>query len=328
MRPMSDYERARSVALEAVREAAVLCRRVQASVTAAHLEKKDKSPVTVADFGSQALICRRLAEAFPEDPIMAEEGSAALRELGNEGLLARVVEEVTRVRPEADAAAVCAWIDRGSCREQRPRFWTLDPIDGTKGFLRGDNYAVALALIVDCEVVASALASPNLPVRPDEPEPRGMVFHAVRGQGARGLPLDEEGGEIDLQVSAQEDITQARFCESYVSEHSDQDQSASVAEALGITAAPVRLDSMTKYALVACGRAEIYLRLPRAGYRENVWDHAAGALVLTEAGGRLTDAAGNPVAFRHGEKLQLEGGLVASSGRWHERILEAVRATS
>ena len=57
--------------------------------------------------------------------------------------------------------------------------------------------------------------------------------------------------------------------------------------ALGITAEPLRLDSQAKYAVVARGDASIYLRLPHGGYRENVWDHAAGWLIVSEAGGRV-----------------------------------------
>jgi len=55
-------------------------------------------------------------------------------------------------------SAVCEWIDRGGSDYAR-RFWTLDPIDGTKGFLRGDQYAVALALVVDGKVQVGVLAA-------------------------------------------------------------------------------------------------------------------------------------------------------------------------
>ena len=57
---------------------------------------------------------------------------------------------------------VCRWIDHGGGSQYSERFWTLDPIDGTKGFLRGEQYAVALALIVDGRVAVAALACPNL----------------------------------------------------------------------------------------------------------------------------------------------------------------------
>lgn len=63
--------------------------------------------------------------------------------------------------------------------------WTLDPIDGTKGFLRGGQYAVCLALIVDGKVVLGVIGCPNLPVESDYPDgPKGCIFVAVKGQGA------------------------------------------------------------------------------------------------------------------------------------------------
>ena len=71
---------------------------------------------------------------------------------------------------------------------------------------------------------------------------------------------------------------------------------AGIASRLGITAPPFRIDSQCKYAVVARGEASIYLRLPRdTSYREKVWDHAAGSLVLEEAGGRVSDLDGRPL---------------------------------
>ena len=73
----------------------------------------------------------------------------------------------------------------GSQRELRAiaqhrlgRYWTLDPIDGTKGFLRGDQYAVALGLIDDGEVILGVLGCPNLP---NSDGSRGAIFSAVEG---------------------------------------------------------------------------------------------------------------------------------------------------
>ena len=63
-----------------------------------------------------------------------------------------------------DADEVCRWIDHGGGSQYSERFWTLDPIDGTKGFLRGEQYAVALALIVEGRIAVAALACPNLRV--------------------------------------------------------------------------------------------------------------------------------------------------------------------
>jgi 3'(2'), 5'-bisphosphate nucleotidase len=125
------------------------------------LTKEDRSPVTVADYASQALISRMLAEVFQEDPLVAEEDAAGLRAAEGSDNLNQVTKFVKRSIPEAAPASVCDWIDRGQGSSGK-RFWTLDPIDGTKGFLRGDQYAVALALIVDGRVQVAALGCPHL----------------------------------------------------------------------------------------------------------------------------------------------------------------------
>jgi 3'(2'), 5'-bisphosphate nucleotidase len=94
---------------------------------------------------------------------------------------------------------------------------------------------------------------------------------------------------------------------------------------LGITAAPLRLDSQAKYAVVARGEADVYLRLPtRADYREKVWDHAAGVLIVEEAVGRVTDINGLPLDFSQGRELAANRGVIVTNGRLHERVLAAL----
>ena len=107
-----------------------------------------------------------------------------------------------------------------------------------------------------------------------------------------------------------------------------QEQAAALAAALGIRAPARKLDSLAKYGIVARGEAEIYLRLPRPGSTraECIWDHAAGVLLVTEAGGRVTDTRGAPLAFRHGAHLTHNRGVVASHGPWHDRILDTLSA--
>lgn len=312
-------------ALAAVREAARLCLTVQQRLAGGVLDKADRSPVTVADFGSQALICRALQEAFPNDPIIAEEDAAELRQPEQRAVLDRVVEAVRALRPEADAEAVCAWIDQGRTDHYQQRFWTLDPIDGTKGFLRREQFAVALALIVDGEVQLAALACPSLNGDPQTPAPVGTIYTAVRGAGARQYAMDGGDG-IPLRVSTRTEAGAARYCESVEAAHSAQGDAAAVAAHLGLQAEPVRIDSQAKYALVARGTADLYLRLPtRVGYVEKIWDHAAGALVIEEAGGRVTDMHGRPLSFRHGRLLAENQGVVATNGPLHEPVLAALR---
>ncbi len=76
---------------------------------------------------------------------------------------------------------------------------------------------------------------------------------------------------------------------------------------------------------VARGEAELYLRMPRsADHVEKSWDHAAGALVVTEAGGRVTDLAGRALDFTRGRELTANRGIVATNGLVHADVLAAV----
>jgi len=322
------YEAELAAGLEAVRAAARVCRSVQRRlVTAETLEKRDKSPVTVADFASQAIVCQRLEVAFGDDLLVGEEGSAELREGAQAGLRDAVVREVAgEVAGAPGAESVLGWIDRGAADGTTARYWTLDPIDGTKGFLRGEQYAVALGLLEDGEVKLGLLGCPNLP---DEQGVTGALFAAVRGGGARAYAMWDDGDSAGqpVRVSDITDPGDARFCESVESGHSNQDEAARIARELGITREPFRIDSQCKYASVARADASIYLRMPtRADYREKIWDHAAGMIVVQEAGGRVTDVNGDELDFGHGRTLERNRGIVATCGPIHDRVIEVVRA--
>jgi len=323
-----DFEREQAVAVDAVRAAAKLCQAVQADIGSSVLKKEDRTPVTVADFGSQALICEALRAAFPNDPIIAEEDSSVLRTAENAAVLDEVVRRVQALQPAADRDAVCQWIDYGNASEYHDRFWTLDPIDGTKGFVRGDQYAIALALVIDGRPYVSALGCPNLPDDLDAPQTTGQIFTAVHGAGAQRVPADAHDGAAEaIHASAVDDVAGGQFCDSFVSAHSSHDAALTVGNRLGITKEPVRMDSQAKYALVARGDVEIYFRLPRGGdYTERIWDHAAGMLVVEEAGGRVTDVHGNPLDFSHGHLLRENYGIVATNGRFHDAVLQALDA--
>lgn len=316
------------VALEAVRAACRACRAVQQRLAGAALEKADRSPVTVADFAAQAIICQRLGAAFPGDAVVGEEGSAALRGNGAaQALIAQIAAFAGAEAPGADPASVLDWIDRGGADGCSERYWALDPVDGTKGFLRGEQFAVALALVEAGEVVLGVLGCPSLPQGAGGAE-TGALFSALRGGGARVHRLwDAADAGRAIAVAQTGDAAQARFCESVEAAHSNQEEAARIAARLGIRRPPLRMDSQCKYAAVARGDAEIYLRLPtRSDYREKIWDHAAGALLVEEAGGRVSDARGRRLDFRQGRHLQQNHGVVATCGALHQQVLEAIRA--
>jgi len=321
------YETERRVAVEAVLQACKLSQKVQSAHFAGGvIGKEDGSPVTVADFGSQAVVSVYLKASFFDDPLVSEEDSEQLRKKENAKLKRVVLDYVQQTNPEVTDAQVLEAIDRG-VGEGGPkgRFWTLDPIDGTKGFLRNDQYAVALALIEDGKVVLGVLGCPSLPLRLTDPESaRGSLFVAVRGEGATMRSL-RDPSEHKIRVEELNDPSQAIFCESFESSHSSHGDSSKVAERLGTRNPPLRIDSQSKYGLLARGDATVYLRLPtQEAYRETIWDHAAGSIIVQEAGGKVTDIHGKPLDFSVGRRLDGMG-VIASNGQLHDRIVEAVQ---
>lgn len=320
------YAREAAFAVEAVASAGRLCARIQAHMVTPALAKSDRSPVTVADYASQAVVSRMLAEAFPDDVIVAEEDSGALQEPENAGTLEAVVRYTRSIFDGADTEDVCRWIDRGVA-EPAERFWTLDPIDGTKGFLRGGQYVVALALIESGRVVLGALSCPHMNDDLKTGVPGGCEVVAVRGEGA--WRVDDGGAPIErLEVSSLRDASQARVLRSFEAAHTDVGMIDRLTQTLGIAEPPVRMDSQAKYVLLAAGKGDLLFRLlspQRPDYREKIWDQAAGSILVEEAGGRVTDLRGERLDFSCGRELTANRGVLASNGHLHEAALHALR---
>lgn len=321
------FERERRFAIDAVRRAARVTRRVQAETlgSAGVLRKDDQSPVTVADFASQAVVARALSESFAADALVGEEDAGALR--ADDATLIAVTRFAAEIEPGATPTQVCDWIDRGK-GEPGERFWTLDPIDGTKGYLRREQYAVALALIVAGRVEVAALACPSLGPGGALSPATGIVTVAVHGEGAYWMPLDDlDAPSRALKVSATHEMRDARFLRSVESGHTNLDEMGKLAAALGVKAAPVGLDSQAKYAVMAGGHGDVLLRLlspKRPDYKECIWDQAAGSLVVQEAGGRVTDLDGHPLDFSRGRRLTANRGICATNGHLHEAVLSGL----
>ena len=314
-------------AIQAVKMASTLCKMVGEDLVGREsLLKKDKSPVTVADYGSQAILCKLIKEKFQEDIIVAEEDSSELEKPVHSKILAQVTRFVHAFFPDASSKDVCRWIDLSSHRIT-DRFWAMDPIDGTKGFLRGDQYAIALALIEKGRVVLGLLGCPNLSVDKDRPgQRRGCLFYAVRGEGAIQVDL-ESGDKRALRVSNVENPSEIILTESVESDHSDHLFHERFKEKLNILKPTLRVDSQVKYGIVARGEAALYLRIPSTsepGYKENIWDHAAGSIITEEAGGKVTDTLGRPLEFTSGIKMEKNDGIVATNGILHDVILKTL----
>jgi len=299
------------IACAAVQVAAVACSGIASRETRA-ISKDDRSPVTVADFTAQALVCAALAEASAIPAVVGEERAADVPpELGRE-----LTTRIGAARGEVvDVERVHAWLALGEANpEEHAWFWTLDPIDGTKGFLREGQWAIALALIGDGVVQLGVLACPRYA--------GGLLLAARRGGGATVSSLFRAGPRVAVEPGD----GAGRMCESVEGGHSDHERAARVAARLGLTES-LRIDSQVKYAAVARGDAAAYLRLPTsAEYREKIWDHAAGQILVEECGGKVSDVHGRPLDFTRGRRLEANRGVIATRADLHARVLEALAA--
>ncbi len=316
-------------ALKAARQAALLVKDIQAEMVSDSLTKGDRSPVTVADFASQALVSHLLQSTFPFDPLVGEEDSSSLQKPENQTTLGTITEFVQTRIQKASKKDVTDWIDYGST-EPGDRFWTLDPIDGTKGFLRGEQYAIAFALIIEGQVDIGVLACPNL--SKDQQQDiggTGTLIVAQRGRGAWATEMTGSMNFTQLHVSAVSTPSQARFLRSFEAGHTNVSQLDLISQAMGVEAEPVRLDSQAKYAILAAGRGDALFRLISSkapDYKEKIWDQAAGSIICQEAGGKVTDLDGKPLDFTQGRTLAKNRGILATNSLLHDASLGAIRS--
>jgi len=317
----------REVAIEAVLNACAVCQKVfNTLVKGETVIKADGSPVTIGEFAAQAIVSITLNKYFPDFKLVGEENSKALKE--SESLRKRVTGLVNdTLETEYSEEEIMKAIDRGTYEGgSSGKFWVIDPIDGTKGFLRGDQYAVCLGYTVDGEITLGVLGCPNLPCNDmDENGPKGCLFIGEKGLGAfqRNFGSNED---VRIHVSPADTTAKAKFCESFESSHSSHKDSAEIARLLDITLPPIRIDSQCKYGIIARGNAEVYLRFAREGYIENTWDHAAGSLIVKEAGGIVCDMYGKPLDFSQGRQLINNKGVIATNGILHNQVMKAIKS--
>lgn len=350
----SELQEELNAAVEAVRLASKLCNAVQSQLKSAEkVEKDDSSPVTVADYGAQALVAWSLHRTLPHHTfsMVAEEDSADLRAPEGAVMLNRITDLVNETLAEEKDAPlltsddVIALIDKGDS-EGGPsgRHWVLDPIDGTRGFVGMRQYAVCLGLLDAGEVVLGVLGCPNLPhwaitdVDCDQSDGEhcmayddggiGTLFAARKGQGAFAGALFNVSGLPEHRIHCNDTLgaDEVRYMESFESRHSNHELSFAIAEEVGIELPSLRIDSQAKYGALSRGDASIFMRFPPASYHEKIWDHAAGAIIVTEAGACISDANGNPLDFSKGRYFpDLNGGIIAATPSMHAAILTAIK---
>lgn len=308
------------VARVAVTRASLVCRSVTVGPDIA-LHKADASPVTVADFAAQAVVVHTLRERLGPVSIVGEERADALREPGAAMLRAAVVEAARVAWLDATEDAVLDAIDAASgpassesSSDYSSDYWALDPIDGTKGFLRGDHYAVCLARVERGRPTIATMACPRYD--------GGLRFDAAGGV-AHEARLD--GGPPRALAGPPRPHARLRIAHSVEGGHTRLEDIGRVLDSLGVAYERVPMDSQAKYGAVARGDVSAYLRLPRDGARrEPVWDHAAGDAIASAAGCSVTDLTGAPFDFGAGDRLVHNFGVVCSHPDHHAALVDAI----
>jgi 3'(2'),5'-bisphosphate nucleotidase len=220
--------------------------------------KPGDEPVTVADRSASDLIVARLAAEFPGDPIISEEAPA----------IALVPE----------------------------RMWLVDPIDGTKDFIRGsDGFSVMIGLVVAGRPAVGVVHQPATP---------RTFWASPDGAFVDGRPL---------AVSDVSDAGAARLVASASHRTADIDR---VKQTLGIADEQNVGSVGVKLCLIAMGARDLYVN-PTA--KTKVWDTCAPEAILARAGGRLTDLFGTPVDYER--ELRQRRGLVGSNGHVHDEVV-------
>lgn len=216
---------------------AVLMRYFRSDFATQH--KEDKSPVTDADVAANVFIREALLKLAPEVPVVAEE-------------------------------------DETLTRDGQSMFWLVDPLDGTRSFVRGEKeFTVNIGLVKDRRPVLGALYAP----------PQDILYFAVKGKGA----FRSIGGGTAERITT-------RAPESKLIVTRSRSHPSALADAylknldIGET---IPMSSAAKFGLIAEGRADIY---PRFG-RTMEWDTAAGHVIIEEAGGRLETVDGKPFFY-------------------------------
>jgi 3'(2'), 5'-bisphosphate nucleotidase len=239
-------------------------------------------------------------------------------------VLQSVLAAVQRAALDLDSSQLLETIDHGRAVPGE-RFWTLDPVDGTQGFIRGDQYVVALALIVRGRVEIGLLGCPELSLNDRAKDGGGAIACAVRNRGAFCTSLAAHDF-IPLRVSSCRDPHVARVLRSFEVDHIDLNAFDAIVRTLGVETPPILMDSQAKHAVIAAGRAELLIRISATkSFHDKIWDQAAGSLIIEEAGGRVTDLGGARLDFETGRLLTRNKGVVASNGLLHTAVLDAFR---
>jgi 3'-phosphoadenosine 5'-phosphosulfate (PAPS) 3'-phosphatase len=267
-------------------------------------EKKDHSPVTLADLATQSYIIYNLKKQFPQDLILAEEESSII-DKDLEKIILECFDDLKI--PIENPKEIINY--RGNSSKRK---WIIDPIDGTQGYIEGLSYAIGIGFIDGSQPTISVISVPNY----DE---RGLaIFYAERGKGAKASYGKRPFNQI--HVSDTQYLEEVRMCHSL---HYDKPWVLDFARKMGINKF-IRIDSMAKFCKVASGKADLYIK-PIDRDHSFIWDFLPGDLLVRESGGIVSDLTNNRLWFEGNILKWKSPGIIASNGIIHEKIIDNLK---
>ena len=191
-------------------------------------------------------------------------------------------------------------------RLEKSRVWMVDPLDGTNGFIDGNgDFAVQIGLAENGECVLGVVYQP-LP---------GVLYRAVRGEGT-WIERPEFEPERAM-VSGRRDVSEMRLA---ASRSHRSPRMNKLVERFGFKEEVQRGSVGIKIGLLIEQQCDVYIHLSS---RTKQWDTCAPEVILTEAGGRVSDLFGSPLNYNVRD-VQNRNGLVASNAVSHNQIIETL----
>ncbi|KAI0127226.1 3',5'-bisphosphate nucleotidase [Xylariales sp. AK1849] len=346
----SPFSKELQTAVSVIQQAAKLSRSVITAQDKGVIEKDDLSPVTVADFAIQALLTASIHDVFPEDKFVGEESAANLRE--NPTLVDRVWRLLQSLKND-EAQSLCKlpstpeqmcemidWCGLGvPGGSESGRVWVFDPIDGTQTFVRGQAYAINVALLEGGKQILSIVGCPTFPVDAEapitddtkDPTGRGLIVFAAKGYGTYVRPLVGSSSEVQIRkiqphadAVTLADLRSVTCFTSLVSGIDDAHRT--IAERLGMPFPGCDLLGwVPRWVTLALGAANVTVWVYKRRDRyAKIWDHAGAMLLFEEVGGKITDVHGKNIDLTVGRKMTGNYGFVAAPKGIHAVVLKAV----
>ncbi|BAE80939.1 sulfite synthesis/inositol-1-monophosphatase [Chlamydia felis Fe/C-56] len=275
--------------------------------------KPDGSFVTPADYAVQYCLQKKLSTTFPHIPFIGEE---VLYADDDSHKINKILEFIHKLDPKVTPRDLLETLTPN--QETSSLYWLVDPIDGTSGFIKNRFFATAVSLIYEDKPILAVMACPST-----DPY-KFKIYSAAKNHGTCVFGSAIASRHY-LKPGAK--LT-GKFCEASLAARNQQHHATRLLS-LCLPGQPqaYRADSQYKYAMVAEGSVDFFIRYPFAISQTKAWDHAPGAFLVEESGGIVSDILGNPLNYRREDFLLENHPIILASGNEeiHKITLETLQ---